>query len=915
MKLIVNPHKIEIEKNLVNEKEINITKVQFEFNNIPDDYVKEAYFTLKSNTYKVIIQNNECDIPYEVLEEKGTIEIGVVAFKVGEEYKRYNPSPVYINTLVGSLKDQFENSEEITPTDKEQIEQILQDGITDIQGKIDEVDNKIIEVNNAIEETNNLNIDVNKVEKETTITLTKKDNTTKSAVVLDGKSLQFMWQGTSLGIKTDDMQDYVFVNLQGVQGVPGPQGEPFRIKKTYPSVQAMNDDFNNMNYGDYVMIASTVEVEDNAKLYTRGEFQWIFITDFSGATGIKGETGATPNIQIGTVTSGSTPNVTRTGTDENPILNFTLVKGDTGSEGPVGPTGNGISNIEKTSETSTEKNYRINYTNGEHFDYSVENGEVTQEQLDEVQADLDRYKTIENALPHITGEGESITLNDTANSVLHLDLKGNTQQDSTSISGGDEYDSPTPDHPQPIHNVSGDNTIKVQNKNLYKPFNFTKTSNGITFTYNENGYININGTSTGNALSMYTNEATPYLITLEAGTYTISGNTDDIRLEVVSSGGTPLCNTGSTNIFTINSTTQIFIRANILNGKTFDNVKVYPQLEKGTTATDYVEHQEQSQLISLGVENLLPNNVTSQTINSIEFTKNNDKSVYANGTASERTDLYLVGDSLNYEDLGLMAGTYTLSGCVSGGSYTTYMLVCVTQHSDTTTTIKTDFGENTTVQVQTGDKFRIFIRVANGGSVDGTFYPQLEKGSKANSYTPYGTTPIELCKIGDYQDYFYKSSGKWYLHKEIGKVVLDGSENWGTSTSSGNIRCYTSAIANLINKNVAPILNYFIGSTDTGNIFTNGYATLPASGNISFYYPTTTDSTTTFKTWLSTHNTEVYYVLATPTNEAITDTTLIGQLDNIEKLMSYDGQTNISQDNNDLPFIISASAIRKLNNE
>jgi hypothetical protein len=47
-----------------------------------------------------------------------------------------------------------------------------------------------------------------------------------------------------------------------------------------------------MEYGDYVMIASSVEVEDNAKLYTRGESQWIFITDFSGAMGIRGEQGA-----------------------------------------------------------------------------------------------------------------------------------------------------------------------------------------------------------------------------------------------------------------------------------------------------------------------------------------------------------------------------------------------------------------------------------------------------------------------------------------------------------------------------------------------------------------------------------------------------------------------------------------------
>lgn len=53
----------------------------------------------------------------------------------------------------------------------------------------------------------------------------------------------------------------------------------------------------------------------------------------TGDTGARGETGATPNLSIGTVTtlppSGSSA-VTITGTAENPVLNFGLVKGDTG---------------------------------------------------------------------------------------------------------------------------------------------------------------------------------------------------------------------------------------------------------------------------------------------------------------------------------------------------------------------------------------------------------------------------------------------------------------------------------------------------------------------------------------------------------------------------------------------------------
>ena len=126
----VTPHIVKIvreQSEPINEKQINVSKCQFEFSEeIEDDYVKEAYFTLNGNTYKQIIVNNECDYPGEVLEQKGELEIGVVVFKVdNEEYvKLYNPTPDYYETWIGSLKD-AENSEPITPSDKEQIEQAI----------------------------------------------------------------------------------------------------------------------------------------------------------------------------------------------------------------------------------------------------------------------------------------------------------------------------------------------------------------------------------------------------------------------------------------------------------------------------------------------------------------------------------------------------------------------------------------------------------------------------------------------------------------------------------------------------------------------------------------------------------------------------------------------------------------------
>ena len=167
MNIKVNAHKIKIEPTPVNEKEVNITKCYFEFAEEMQDLVKEAYFTLNNQTYKVIIQNNECDIPSEVLVENGVIEIGVVCFEVQDEQtiKRYNPSPDYFRSWVGSLKE-ADNTEPITPTDKEQIEQQLQ---------------------NISNEMDNLDIEAQKVDHTTTITVTRKDGTSYEVEVLDGE--------------------------------------------------------------------------------------------------------------------------------------------------------------------------------------------------------------------------------------------------------------------------------------------------------------------------------------------------------------------------------------------------------------------------------------------------------------------------------------------------------------------------------------------------------------------------------------------------------------------------------------------------------------------------------------------------------------------------------------------------------
>ena len=170
MKLIVNAHKIElIPEEPVNEKEINISKCKFEFSDeYGDNLVKEAYFTLDGETYKQIIVNDECSYPPEVLVKIGTVELGVVAYEVqDEEYiERFNPSPVYFQTTIGSLKDHAENSEEITPSEMEQFEQALEEGLAEVA---------------------NVDIDASKSGNTATVSITNRNGVTKTVEIYDGE--------------------------------------------------------------------------------------------------------------------------------------------------------------------------------------------------------------------------------------------------------------------------------------------------------------------------------------------------------------------------------------------------------------------------------------------------------------------------------------------------------------------------------------------------------------------------------------------------------------------------------------------------------------------------------------------------------------------------------------------------------
>ena len=115
--------------------------------------------------------------------------------------------------------------------------------------------------------------------------------------------------------------DYVNDTYQdsGINAV----GDAFTIVKTYPSIQAMEDDYNNpeVKTGQFVMIdTGDVENEEDSRLYLKGDTEWKFISDLSGAQGIQGLSAYQVAVQHGFE-----------GTEAEWLISLKGEKGETGS--------------------------------------------------------------------------------------------------------------------------------------------------------------------------------------------------------------------------------------------------------------------------------------------------------------------------------------------------------------------------------------------------------------------------------------------------------------------------------------------------------------------------------------------------------------------------------------------------------
>ena len=479
---------------------------------------------------------------------------------------------------------------------------------------------------------------------------------------------------------------------------------------------------------------------------------------------------------------------------------------------------------------------------------------------------------------------------------------GSTATDYEPYVGGTA--SPNPDYPQDINVVTGEQNVEVVGKNLFGGLEITgvtrctATLNGTTLTVTP-----INTTQT-TAVTLSLGSKIP------AGTYTLNSatflsNTTQLRS---SSNAIAVYSFGS------NYSNQTFTIEEVVDGIRFNwnaasstdpfTVDLSTlQIELGNTATTYEAYSATDYEVNLGKNLLTLDGITPTGNAYITYAQLDGNSLKLTaqsgiGAYSDKTFTYSMGQ------LGLSVGDTISIQMDMTGDYASRQCRVYYNSISTLATTLTPTESKKTITIPSGTtSILLLFYVANGetptANSTATYSNiMIEKSAAPTDFAPY-FTPIELAKIGTYQDYIWNDGGTWKVHKAVGKVVLTGSasETWGSFSGSFAHYVVASDAKQLtgVHEHGEIVSNYFT-ATDYYELYYGnadyGISLTYNQSRITFRNKDCADLAA-FKTWLSSHNTTVYYALATPTDTAITEQALIDQLNAVANAQLYSGQNNI----------------------
>ena len=137
MILKVNKDSCEIKENEIwNVGDYNVHTVNVELSSDFNGLVNKVRYFVEDNCYDELIVNNIAQVPYEATLTEGTIKIGVYGFDADTNILVQSTAPVNKFITSGTYTGNADNTEPLTPTDKQQMESAIQqntDDITDLK--------------------------------------------------------------------------------------------------------------------------------------------------------------------------------------------------------------------------------------------------------------------------------------------------------------------------------------------------------------------------------------------------------------------------------------------------------------------------------------------------------------------------------------------------------------------------------------------------------------------------------------------------------------------------------------------------------------------------------------------------------------------------------------------------------------
>ena len=600
-------------------------------------------------------------------------------------------------------------------------------------------------------------------------------------------------------------------------------------------------------------------------------------------------------------------------------------KGNTGQTGATGETGNGIASITKTDSVGLVDTYTITYTDGTTSTFQItngEDGEVTQKQLDETNRGMNYYKLMLNDLPNEERFGISVSIPNTAKCPMSVKLiPNNLKQIETT--GANIF--------KTANNIwSGSSASYVNYDSTKDIFTFHRdTGSDYLIQY---GKLNIQ-------------PATDYVLYLD-----IKENTMTNDFKLITSGflaktsGDVLLSAGQTGIYTfpLLSKSAVTTYDMWLYCNSAGTLKTKIMIKKGTTAEEDDYEPYTNEIAS-------PAPSYPQTIHST--TGDNEFKIMNSNLAKEEFDAMLTLQGSG-DNRTVVSATAKMGQIVKVNPFTTYVIkgnfstladnnirIAMFDEKPEVGSISTKFIYGSTGLIFSTDTNTEYLLLTNANTIDTVvtnlllWEEEIHYGKDYIAHQEY-SLPLtlgnsEYCAIGDddnefYEDEFYLATnsdtgltaGKWYLKKNVGKVILNGTENWIASGSQpiNGLKVYLS-IQNLgttgdnmfICNMLTPISqNEYLNASKQG-LF------IGTSNIFNVCLLNTTMTLSDWKTLLGTTNMITYYGLATP-EYILLNNTLQSQLNEIYNwATSYQEQTNIYQENDDLPVIMDIKAIADLN--